>query len=160
MNLKPSSGLLRRLLALVVVPSILIGVSIPRLAFAQGTDYPNKNITLVVPYAAGGQTDLMGRLLAERLAVVLEKAVVVENRAGATGSIAARLVARSKPDGYTLLFGSGGPMSINPVLHKRIFNFCRFIRALKKAGIYLFWLEIRSERCVEFFCRTLGAACK
>jgi tripartite-type tricarboxylate transporter receptor subunit TctC len=88
----------------------------PALCAAQS--FPDHPITLIIPYTPGGQTDTMARVLAEKLGQVLNKAIVVENRGGATGSLAARFVARSAPDGYTLLFGTGGPMSINPVLHK------------------------------------------
>ena len=113
-----SMMLQRKLLALAVTLSLIGGVSIPRLVSAQEQTYPSRVITLVVPYAPGGQTDLMGRILAEKLAVVFKKPVVVENRGGAAGSLAARMVSRAAPDGYTLIFGSGGPMSINPVLRK------------------------------------------
>jgi tripartite-type tricarboxylate transporter receptor subunit TctC len=82
--------------------------------------FPSRPISLVIPYAPGGQTDVMARLLAEKLSIALKQPVVAENRPGATGSLAARLVAKASPDGYTLLFGSGGPMSINPVMRKSI----------------------------------------
>jgi tripartite-type tricarboxylate transporter receptor subunit TctC len=88
----------------------------PMQGFAQG--FPDHPVTLIVPYAAGGQTDTMARILAAKLGERLKTVVVVENRGGATGSIAASVVARSRPDGYTLLFGTGGPMSIYPVLRK------------------------------------------
>ena len=70
--------------------------------------YPAKPITIVVAYPAGGDTDAMARVYAEKLSTRLGQPVVVENRAGATGMIAADLVARSAPDGYTLLMGESG----------------------------------------------------
>src|SRR5215218_3378212 len=76
------------------------------LAGAQG--FPNKPIRLMVGYAAGGGVDAMARMLAQRLPAVLGQQVVVENRAGASGMIAAEAVARSAPDGYTLLMGESG----------------------------------------------------
>ncbi len=91
-------------------------IAAPVRSRAQG--YPDHPITLVVPYAPGGQTDTMARILAAKLGERLKTIVVVENRGGATGSIAASAVARSRADGYTLLFGTGGPMSIYPVLRK------------------------------------------
>jgi tripartite-type tricarboxylate transporter receptor subunit TctC len=91
-------------------------VAAPVPGFAQA--FPDHAITLIVPYAAGGQTDTMARILAQKLGERLKTVVVVDNRGGASGSIAASVVARARPDGYTLLFGSGGPMSIYPVLRK------------------------------------------
>jgi len=86
------------------------------LAFAQG-DYPNKPIRLLVGYNAGGGVDALARLLAARLPAILGQQVVVENRAGATGMIAADYVARAAPDGYTILMGESG-LLIAPYLQK------------------------------------------
>src|SRR5262245_22692050 len=74
-------------------------------ACAQGAvaqDYPNRPITLVIPYPPGGGNDVMGRSVAEKMSKTLGQSIVVENRAGAGGSIATRQVARAAPDGYTL----------------------------------------------------------
>ena len=84
------------------------------LASAQG-DFPNKPIRLLVGYNAGGGVDALARMLSSRLPALLGQQVVVENRAGATGMIAADLVARSAPDGYTLLMGETG-LLITPYL--------------------------------------------
>ena len=86
------------------------------LAFAQA--YPNKPIRLLVGYNAGGGVDAMARMLAQRLSAVLGQQVVVENRSGASGMIAADLVAKSPADGYTLLMGESG-MLINSILQPR-----------------------------------------
>lgn len=86
------------------------------LSFAQG-DYPNKPIRLLVGYNAGGGVDALARMLATRLPAILGQQVVVENRAGATGMIAADFVARAAPDGYTLLMGESG-LLIAPFLQK------------------------------------------
>ncbi|HEY1227540.1 MAG TPA: tripartite tricarboxylate transporter substrate-binding protein, partial [Ramlibacter sp.] len=86
------------------------------LAFAQA--YPNKPIRLLVGYNAGGGVDAMARMLAQRLSGVLGQQVVIENRSGASGMIAADLVAKSPADGYTLLMGESG-MLINSVLQPR-----------------------------------------
>jgi tripartite-type tricarboxylate transporter receptor subunit TctC len=85
-------------------------------AFAQA--YPNKPIRLLVGYNAGGGVDAMARMLAQRLSGALGQQVVIENRSGASGMIAADLVAKSPPDGYTLLMGESG-MLINSVLQAR-----------------------------------------
>jgi tripartite-type tricarboxylate transporter receptor subunit TctC len=87
------------------------------LALAQA-DYPNKPIRLLVGYSAGGGVDALARMLSARLPAILGQQVVVENRPGATGMIAADLVARSAPDGYTLLMGESG-LLIAPHLQAR-----------------------------------------
>lgn len=86
------------------------------LALAQA--YPNKPVRLLVGYNAGGGVDAMARMLAQRLSTVLGQQVVVENRSGASGMIAADLVAKSPADGYTLLMGESG-MLINSILQPR-----------------------------------------
>src|SRR5205085_7983922 len=70
---------------------------------AQPAGYPNKPITIVVAYPAGGDTDALGRLIGEKLSVRLGQPVVVENRTGAAGTIGTSYVAKARPDGYTLL---------------------------------------------------------
>lgn len=78
----------------------------------------NRPITLIVPFAAGGGVDGMGRLLAERLRSELPQGVVVENKPGASGMLGATAVVRSAPDGATLLLGSAGETAINPLVFK------------------------------------------
>jgi len=84
---------------------------------AKTPSYPERPVNLVVPFSAGGPTDAMARILAQKLGERLGQQVVVENRGGAGGSIAAEQVARSKADGYTLFFGTTGTMAINPSLY-------------------------------------------
>jgi len=78
--------------------------------------YPDRPITLVVPFAAGGNADIVGRLIGQEISTALKQPVVVENRAGAGGGVGARGVAKADPDGYTLLVGSNGPLTINPLV--------------------------------------------
>jgi len=87
-------------------------------AWAQ--DYPNRTVRVVVPFPPGGAPDLVGRTLANRLSERLGQPFVVENRTGAGGNIAAEAVARSAPDGYTLLATSDGPLVINPSVYPNI----------------------------------------
>ena len=86
-------------------------------------DYPNKVIKLVVPYPPGGATDVIGRVMAQKLSVALGQQVIVDNRAGAAGSIGAAAVAAASPDGYTLLMGAMTSHSISAVLNKKTVNF-------------------------------------
>jgi tripartite-type tricarboxylate transporter receptor subunit TctC len=83
------------------------------------TDYPNKVIRLVVPFAPGGVTDTSGRIVAEGLSKELGQQVVVENRAGASGNVGAAAVAGSAADGYTLLLALDGTLVINPFLYEK-----------------------------------------
>lgn len=82
--------------------------------------WPDKTVTMVVPFPPGGSTDLIGRLLASQLEAQLGQTFVVDNKAGATGMIGASHVARSKPDGYTLLVSSLGPYVIAPHLYSKV----------------------------------------
>ena len=85
-------------------------------AAAQGS-YPNRPITVVVGFTAGGSTDIVTRLVAEEMRKTWGQPVVVDNRPGAGGNIGAAIVAKAKPDGYTLLVGSVGPLAINASLY-------------------------------------------
>jgi tripartite-type tricarboxylate transporter receptor subunit TctC len=77
------------------------------------SDYPAKPITVIVPYAPGGQGDVFARLLGERLSRVLGQPMVVDNRPGGSGALGTRLVAKARADGYTLLLGQTGEMAVN-----------------------------------------------
>jgi len=83
-------------------------------------DWPARPLKLVVPFAAGGQPDVVARGLAEPLARALGQPVIVENRPGAGGNIAAEAVARAAPDGYTLLVGTNGPLAVSPALYRNL----------------------------------------
>lgn len=82
--------------------------------------WPSRAVTLVVPFAAGGATDILGRLLGQNLSTRLSQPVVVENRPGAGGGVGATAVAKASPDGYTLLLGAVSTHAINPSLYKSL----------------------------------------
>jgi tripartite-type tricarboxylate transporter receptor subunit TctC len=84
---------------------------------ASAQSYPTRTVTLVVPYPAGGGVDAMARVVAERLTVGLGQQVVVDNRGGGSGLVGTRAVLRAAPDGYTLMLGHTGSISINPSLY-------------------------------------------
>src|SRR5438045_5743966 len=79
---------------------------------------PSRPVKLVVPFAPGGQPDVVARALADPLGRALGQPVVVENRPGAGGNIAADAVAKAVPDGYTMLMGTNGPLAVSPALYR------------------------------------------
>ena len=85
---------------------------------ASAQTWPAQNITLVVPFTPGGSTDILARLLGQKLTEYLGQSVVIESRPGAGGSTASAQIARAKPDGYTLIMGHIGTLSVNPGLYK------------------------------------------
>ena len=87
---------------------------------SSGQVYPAKPVRIVVPYAAGGPYDDIVRTLGQRLTEIWGQAVIVENRGGAGGNIGADVVAKAAPDGYTLLLGNAGPITVNPTLFKKL----------------------------------------
>ena len=92
----------------------------PATASAQPGAYPAKPVKLVIPYPPGGGTDITGRAMAQKLSEFLGQSVVIENKPGATGMIGAASVAKSAPDGYTVLFGAASEMAINASLFKNM----------------------------------------
>jgi tripartite-type tricarboxylate transporter receptor subunit TctC len=93
-------------------------LALPQLATAQS--WPTKPIKLIIPFAAGGTTDILGRLLAQQLTKDLGQNVIVENKGGAGGNIAAEFVAQSPADGYTIMLASGSMLTVNPSLYKKL----------------------------------------
>jgi len=94
-------------------------LSLPAIAFAQAA-YPSKPIKFIVPYAAGGLPDTVARIFAQRLTDRLGQSVVVDNKPGANGVVAAQVLASSPADGYTFLVTDGSMFSINPAIYKNL----------------------------------------
>ncbi len=112
MNINPTLG------ALLFASLSITAASI---ASAQTLDsYPTRPVTIVVPFPPGGGTDVGARLVAQKLSLKWGQPVIVENRGGAAGRLGADLVAKAKPDGYTLLVGNVGTQSVNPALYKKM----------------------------------------
>ena len=103
----------------------LFGAMLAILAAAAGPakaddSWPQRQVTIIVPFAAGGTTDLFGRMLASHLQAKYGKPFVVENRAGAAGNLGTTAAARAPADGYTILIGTTGPFGINPTLYTKL----------------------------------------
>ena len=98
-----------------------IATAAASIASAQSLDnYPTRPVTIVVPFPPGGGTDVGARLVAQKLSLKWGQPVIVENRGGAAGRLGADVVAKAKPDGYTLLVGNVGTQSVNPALYKKM----------------------------------------
>ena len=98
----------------------IVGLSAPANAQDQVKDWPAKQITIVVPFGAGGSADLLARILAAQMQLKFGQPVVVENRAGAGGSIGTNYVAKAAPDGYTLLLGTVSSIAVNAALYAKL----------------------------------------
>jgi tripartite-type tricarboxylate transporter receptor subunit TctC len=85
---------------------------------AKAQSFPNRTITLVIPFTPGGSTSIVGRVIADKMSQSLGESIVVDNRPGAGGTVGTKLVAKSEPDGYTLLLGYTGTLAIGPSLYK------------------------------------------
>ncbi len=103
-----------RLLVLVAACAVLLASP------AAAQDYPTKPIRIIVGYTTGGGNDLIARLIAPKMSESLGQPILIENRPGAQSIIAAELVARSAPDGYTVLMGPTGPMAMNPATYSKL----------------------------------------
>jgi tripartite-type tricarboxylate transporter receptor subunit TctC len=108
--------------------------------------YPSKPITIVVPFAAGSGTDSITRIVAQYLSVALNQSVVVENKVGASGVLAATYVARAAPDGYTLLMATNSTHSANPHLFKNLgYDPVKDFAPVARLGSYVFMLVVGKD---------------
>lgn len=128
-------------------------------AFAWANGYPNASIHLVVAFPPGGGTDGAARLIAEKLSTELGQPVVVDNRAGAGGTIGAQSVARAKPDGYTLFFGTGAELLINPVTRKTApYDLLKDFVPITEVGIVTFVLATPAGSPIQNVRQLIAAA--
>jgi tripartite-type tricarboxylate transporter receptor subunit TctC len=103
------------------IACLLMSIAFSAWAQAQtATPWPSRSVTIVVPFAPGGGTDIGTRIVAQKLSQLWGQSVVVDNKAGAGGNVGLEVVSRAKPDGYTLLTGNVGTQSINPTLYKKL----------------------------------------
>ncbi len=99
---------------------IAVGALGATFASAQAQDFPSRPITLVIPFAPGGSTSIVGRGIADKMSELMGEKIVIDNRPGAGGTVGTRAVAKSAPDGYTLLLGYTGTLAIGPSLYKNV----------------------------------------
>jgi tripartite-type tricarboxylate transporter receptor subunit TctC len=107
-----------RSLILTLVP-LLLAATLPVASWAQGA-WPNKPVKIVVPFAPGGTTDILARIVAQQLTEKLKQPFVIDNKPGAGGNLGTELVVRSPADGYTLIVNSVGPMAVNSTLYGKL----------------------------------------
>jgi tripartite-type tricarboxylate transporter receptor subunit TctC len=130
-------GLLRTLVA--------IGLALAATG-ASAQTYPSKPITIVVPFAAGSGTDSIARIVGQQLSVAFNQSVVIENKVGASGVLAATYVARAAPDGYTLLMATNSTHSANPHLFKSLsYDPVKDFAPVARAGSYVFMLVVNPD---------------
>ncbi len=101
-----------------MIRSLLAAAALAALSFNVAAQYPNKPIRIVVPFGAGSATDLIARVLGSSVSAAVGQPVVIDNKAGADGAIAASEVAKAAPDGYTLLMATNSPLSVVPAMKK------------------------------------------
>ena len=107
-----------RTAALSVLIACAAAVTAPTAAAQGAAGYPSKPIRLIIPFAPGGASDFVGRIMVPRWSELAGQTIVVENRAGASGNIGLEAAAKAAPDGYTLFLGNVGTTAINPSLYK------------------------------------------
>ncbi len=110
---------MRSLNALLCAAAVVFGACCS-LDGASAQSFPNRSITLVIPFAPGGSTSIVGRVIADKMSQLLGQSIIVDNRAGAGGTFGTRIVAKSDPDGYTILLGYTGTLAIGPSLYKNV----------------------------------------
>src|SRR5260221_6325065 len=128
-------------------------------ATAAAQDYPAKPVRVIVPYVAGGNADIWARTLAQKLTESLKQAFVVENKPGANGGIGTDFVAKSAPDGYTLLAVASGPIVVNPVLYATVpYDPVRDFAPVAQCALYQYVLVTRMDAPYKTIADLVAAA--
>ena len=138
----------------------LTAVVVPAVGQGQRTDWPARTVTVVVPFAAGGNTDIMARLASQKLSEAFKQNFVVDNRAGAGGAIAANYVAHAAPDGYTLFFAAAPQIAVVPYVQKVNYNPLKDFTPVSVFGTGPFILAINDAipaKTIEEFVEYAGA---
>ena len=139
---------MKRLSSVALIASIAVAfIALPLTVCAQ--TYPAKQTTIYVPYAPGGITDLLGRIVANELAVRLGKPFIVENKPGGGTVVATVALTRAEPDGYTLLMAPNGTLAINPTLYKSLPYQLKEIKPIALVGSLPFALVANTDLPVK-----------
>ena len=145
---------LRRFLS-VALAAATLAIVLAASGYAQ--DYPTRPVRLIVAFAPGGATDFTARLLADRMQGSLGKAIIIENKPGANGAIAAEYVAKSDPDGYTLFFTTVGAVAINPALRSDLpYDPLKDFAAVGKAAVNSTMLVVNARHAGQLGARACG----
>ena len=129
-----------------------LAILLAAIAFPAQAEFPDKPVRIIVPFVAGGGADAIARVLADAMSKGLKQPVLVENRAGADSTIGSLSVAKSPPDGYTLLFGTNTGMSGAPFLHKNIgYDPVKDFTPISRIGYFAFFIVVNPELPVRTF---------
>ena len=137
-----------------------LATGLPQPALAQAATWPERTVKLVLPYAPGGATDLIGRPWAEKLTQAFGQQFVIENRGGASGVIGTEAVAKSAPDGYTFLLTPNAPLSVQPQLRKLSYDAFKNFAPVGRVGDLISGFAIHPSVGVSTFAEMIDYAKK
>jgi len=151
----------RRASFAALVATAVIGLPFAGVATAQAADYPTKPIRFIVPYTAGGTTDLVARTVGQKVSEKLGQPVIIENRGGAGGNIGMDAVAKAAPDGYTIGFGAISTNALNPHIYKSMaFDPRKDFTAISLLGTSTIVLEVPATSPIKSVADLIAAAKK
>lgn len=147
-----------RSIASLLLTAFLVGPA-PGVDAAEGSaTYPSKPIRWILPFPPGGPSDMLARLVGERLAERVKQPVIIDNRAGASGAIGMELAARAAPDGHTIVFGAPGSVTINPILYPGSFDALAELTAVSRLATFSFVLLANPQLPVRSIADLLESA--